>query len=79
MENKETVKAAENKEAGKENAEAPKKKKTIIFVSNPQNSRVPGQPSGRNNQGQGNRGGMNGEPEKQPECPLRTAGTGPSH
>ena len=60
VENKETVKAAENKEAGKENAEAPKKKKTIIFVSNPQNSRVPGQPSGRNNQGQGNRGGMNG-------------------
>ena len=60
VENKETVKAAENKEAGKENAEAPKKKKTIIFVSNPQNSRVPGQSSGRNNQGQGNRGGMNG-------------------
>ena len=60
VENKETVKAAEIKEAGKENAEAPKKKKTIIFVSNPQNSRVPGQPSGRNNQGQGNRGGMNG-------------------
>ena len=60
VENKEPVKAAENKEAGKENAEAPKKKKTIIFVSNPQNSRVPGQPSGRNNQGQGNRGGMNG-------------------
>ena len=60
VENKETVKVAENKEAGKENAEAPKKKKTIIFVSNPQNSRVPGQPSGRNNQGQGNRGGMNG-------------------
>ena len=60
VENKETVKAAENKEAGKENAEAPKKKKTIIFVSNPQNSRVPGQLSGRNNQGQGNRGGMNG-------------------
>ena len=60
VENKETVKAAENKEAGKENAEAPKKKKTIIFVSNPQNSRVPGQPSGRNNQSQGNRGGMNG-------------------
>ena len=60
VENKETVKAAENKEAGKENAEAPKKKKTIIFVSNPQNSRVPGQPSGRNNQGQGNRSGMNG-------------------
>ena len=60
VENKETVKATENKEAGKENAEAPKKKKTIIFVSNPQNSRVPGQPSGRNNQGQGNRGGMNG-------------------
>ena len=60
VENKETVKAAENKEAGKENAEVPKKKKTIIFVSNPQNSRVPGQPSGRNNQGQGNRGGMNG-------------------
>ena len=60
VENKETVKAAENKEAGKENAEAPKKKKTIIFVSNPQNSRVPGQPSGRNNLGQGNRGGMNG-------------------
>ena len=60
VENKETVKAAENKEAEKENAEAPKKKKTIIFVSNPQNSRVPGQPSGRNNQGQGNRGGMNG-------------------
>ena len=60
VENKETVKAAENKEAGKENAEAPKKKKTIIFVSNPQNSRVPGQPSGRNNQGQGNRVGMNG-------------------
>ena len=60
VENKETVKAAENKEAGKENAEAPRKKKTIIFVSNPQNSRVPGQPSGRNNQGQGNRGGMNG-------------------
>ena len=60
VENKETVKAAENKEAGKENAEAPKKKKTIIFVSNPQNSRVPGQPSGRNNQGQGNRGSMNG-------------------
>ena len=60
VENKETVKAAENKGAGKENAEAPKKKKTIIFVSNPQNSRVPGQPSGRNNQGQGNRGGMNG-------------------
>ena len=60
VENKETVKAAENQEAGKENAEAPKKKKTIIFVSNPQNSRVPGQSSGRNNQGQGNRGGMNG-------------------
>ena len=60
VENKETVKAAENEKAGKENAEAPKKKKTIIFVSNPQNSRVPGQPSGRNNQGQGNRGGMNG-------------------
>ena len=60
VENKETVKAAENKEAGKESAEAPKKKKTIIFVSNPQNSRVPGQSSGRNNQGQGNRGGMNG-------------------
>ena len=57
---KESTKPAETKEAVKENAEAPKKKKTIIFVSNPQNSRVPGQPSGRNNQGQGNRGGMNG-------------------
>ena len=53
---------------GAENA--PKKKKKIIFVSNPQNSRVPGQPGNRpagNNQNRGPQGGnrpmqQNGRP-----------------
>ena len=39
----EAVKAAESKEA--ENGDAPKKKKKIIVVSNPHNSKIPGQKS----------------------------------
>lgn len=41
--------------------EAPKKKKKIIFVSNPQNSRVPGQPAGRSNQAPQNRNNSQGQ------------------
>lgn len=65
--------AAAAETAGKEDAagaeDAPKKKKKIIFVSNPQNSRAPGQqgtrPQGGQNrpaQGQNNRPGQNGRP-----------------
>ena len=42
--------------------EVPKKKKKIIFVSNPQNSRVPGQPAGRNNQAVQNRNSQGQRP-----------------
>ena len=58
--------AEEAKTAPKE--EAPKKKKTIIVVSNPQNSRAPGQQSGRqqgngqNRNGAGARPAQNGRP-----------------
>lgn len=58
--------AEEAKAAPKE--EAPKKKKTIIVVSNPQNSRAPGQQSGRqqgngqNRNGAGARPAQNGRP-----------------
>lgn len=57
--------------------EAPKKKKKIIFVSNPQNSKMPGQHSGNNQQrpqGQGQQkrpqGGMNGN-RPQAQAPVR--------
>ena len=42
--------------SGDRQDDVPKKKKKIIFVSNPQNSRVPGQPG---NRPQGNTGGQN--------------------
>ena len=48
----------ENKAPAAESAEAPKKKKNIIFVSNPHNSKMPGQ-SG--NQGNRNFSGGNGQ------------------
>ena len=58
------LKAAEEKQP----KEAPKKKKTIIVVSNPQNSRAPGQQGGRpqgnsqNRNGAGARPAQNGRP-----------------
>lgn len=63
--------------------EAPKKKKKIIFVSNPQNSRAPGQqggrpqgaqarPQGGRPQGQGGRPGANGRPgQNMPVRPIK--------
>ena len=66
--------AQKQPEETKKPEEAPKKKKTIIVVSNPQNSRAPGQPGGGRPQGsrpQGNgqnrnsaaqRPGQNGKP-----------------
>ena len=50
--------APEKQVKAKETQHAPKKKKKIIFVSNPQNSRAPGQQGNRHqtsNQGRGNR------------------------
>ena len=61
QERAEAPKTAENsKEAGEENgkeSDTPKKKKKIIFVSNPQNSNIPGQRSqqGTSRQGSGQR------------------------
>ena len=61
QEKAEAPKTAENsKEAGEENgkeSDTPKKKKKIIFVSNPQNSNIPGQRSqqGTSRQGSGQR------------------------
>ena len=57
----ETAKPAEEAKAAPKE-EAPKKKKTIIVVSNPQNSRAPGQQNGRQ-QGNGqNRNGAGARP-----------------
>ena len=63
----ETAKPAEEAKAAPKE-EAPKKKKTIIVVSNPQNSRAPGQQNGRqqgngqNRNGAGARPAQNGRP-----------------
>ncbi|MBD5498626.1 MAG: translation initiation factor IF-2 [Lachnospiraceae bacterium] len=63
----ETAKPAEETKAAPKE-EAPKKKKTIIVVSNPQNSRAPGQQNGRqqgngqNRNGAGARPAQNGRP-----------------
>ena len=65
---KEEVKQEEKTQAAvpaskaEEGAEAPKKKKKIIFVSNPQNSKMPGQRPGQqgNNNGHGNNQGRQG-------------------
>ncbi|MBD5479701.1 MAG: translation initiation factor IF-2 [Lachnospiraceae bacterium] len=63
----ETAKPAEEAKAAPKE-EAPKKKKTIIVVSNPQNSRAPGQQNGRqqgngqNRNGAGARSAQNGRP-----------------
>lgn len=63
------AKAAESEGRTEKQAErqnAPKKKKTIIVVSNPQNSKISGQkargngPQGQGRNGQGGRGGNNG-------------------
>ena len=72
-------KESENKEAqpvGKPGEDAPKKKKKIIFVSNPQNSRVPGQPGGRgqgqaNGQGRGPQGNRPAQSGRGPAAPVR--------
>ncbi len=62
-------------------ADAPKKKKTIIFVSNPQNSKMPGQRqnqgggsraqggNGRSQNGRGN--GKNGKTQERPRTPIK--------
>ena len=72
-------KEAENKEAqaaGKPGEDAPKKKKKIIFVSNPQNSRAPGQPGGRgpaqaNGAGRGPQGNRPAQGGRGPAAPVR--------
>ncbi len=54
-----SVSAPEKRAKAKETQDAPKKKKKIIFVSNPQNSRAPGQQGNRpqtNTQGRGTGG-----------------------
>ena len=63
----------ENKAPAAESAEAPKKKKNIIFVSNPHNSKMPGQ-SG--NQGNRNFSGGNGQRPAGAGNGQRPAGAG---
>ncbi len=71
------AKTVENKEAKPvQNAgEQPKKKKKIIFVSNPHNSNIPGQrPQGERKQAQGNRPAGNNRPNQgrpQQEAPHK--------
>ena len=75
---KEETKSVENTGAkAEENGEAPKKKKKIIFVSNPQNSKMPGQrPAqqgaqrpGGNNQGRPGMGNAQAKPA--PRGPIK--------
>ena len=78
---KETPKQAAEREGGQPKGkgasreEAPKKKKNIIFVSNPQNSKMSGQRSGGNGrpqggQGRGGNGGFN-DRDRRPDAPVR--------
>ena len=73
-----TESSGKEKHPGKETAkqtEAPKKKKNIIFVSNPQNSKMSGQRSGGNGkpqggQGRGGNGGFN-DRDRRSDAPVR--------
>ncbi len=56
---------ASKEDASKESDDAPKKKKKIIFVSNPQNSKMPGQRSPQNQGGNQNRPNNNQGQQKQ--------------
>lgn len=79
----------ENKEAADSQdaqgaKDTPKKKKKIIFVSNPQNSRVPGQQSnksqgngGNNRQGQNNRQSQNKSAQNKPVQNIRSGQAAP--